>query len=156
MLHLYVLLIWEHLLSVPEKLVDCSHRSRDRLSDLVAEHLDHLHYLNDILCIGLDTLNLVLIHHLLNNLFIPLYVYSLTKRKKFDDPQVCVFCFNVLLSALIDSFTPLIMLCAYWSECHVGGFLSVVKYLKYIYQSIFCIFVFHSKDKVDTFMHMKN
>ncbi|PVD38671.1 hypothetical protein C0Q70_01290 [Pomacea canaliculata] len=66
---------------------DMDHRSRDRLSDLVAEHLDHLHYLNDILCIGLDTLNLVLIHHLLNNLFIPLYVYSLTKRKKFDDPQ---------------------------------------------------------------------
>ena len=65
-----------------------SHRSRDRLSDLVAEHLDHLHYLNDILTIGLDTLNLVLIHHLLNNLFIPLYVYSLTKRKKFDDTQV--------------------------------------------------------------------
>lgn len=66
---------------------DMDHRSRDRLSDLVAEHLDHLHYLNDILTIGLDTLNLVLIHHLLNNLFIPLYVYSLTKRKKFDDPQ---------------------------------------------------------------------
>ena len=62
-----------------------SHRSRDRLSDLVAEHLDHLHYLNDILTIDLDTLNLVLIHHLLNNLFIPLYVYSLTKRKKFED-----------------------------------------------------------------------
>ncbi|XP_076446550.1 protein CLEC16A-like isoform X2 [Babylonia areolata] len=66
---------------------DMDHRSRDRLSDLVAEHLDHLHYLNDILTIGLDTLNLVLIHHLLNNLFIPLYVYSLTKRKKFGDPQ---------------------------------------------------------------------
>ncbi|KAK7111440.1 protein CLEC16A-like isoform X2 [Littorina saxatilis] len=66
---------------------DMDHRSRDRLSDLVAEHLDHLYYLNDILTIGLDTLNLVLINHLLNNLFIPLYVYSLTKRKKVADAQ---------------------------------------------------------------------
>ena len=55
-----------------------SHRSRDRLSDFVAEHLDHLHYLNDILTIGLDTLNLVLINHFLSSLFIPLYVFSLT------------------------------------------------------------------------------
>ncbi len=61
-----------------------SHNSRDRLADLVAEHLDHLHYLNDILCLNIEALNEVLTDHLLNRLLIPLYVYSLTKRRKFS------------------------------------------------------------------------
>jgi protein CLEC16A len=59
----------------------CSHQSQNRLSDLVAEHLDHLHYLNDILCLNIADLNQVLSEHLLNKLFIPLYIYSLTKRR---------------------------------------------------------------------------
>lgn len=64
---------------------DHDHRSRDRLADLVAEHLDHLHYLNDIFLIDIDTLNEVLTDKLLNRLLVPLYVYSLTKRKKFSE-----------------------------------------------------------------------
>uniref|UniRef100_UPI001EAF8A4C protein CLEC16A-like n=1 Tax=Oncorhynchus gorbuscha TaxID=8017 RepID=UPI001EAF8A4C len=43
-----------------------------KLSDLVAEHLDHLHYLNDILTINCEFLNDVLTDHLLNRLFLPL------------------------------------------------------------------------------------
>ena len=43
----------------------------------MAEHLDHLHYLNDILCLQIDALNAVLTDHLLNRLFIPLYIYSI-------------------------------------------------------------------------------
>lgn len=54
-----------------------SHRSLGRLKDLVAEHLDHLHYLNDILCLQIEALNAVLTDHLLNRLFIPLYIYSM-------------------------------------------------------------------------------
>ncbi|KAJ9577624.1 hypothetical protein L9F63_005811, partial [Diploptera punctata] len=61
---------------------DADHQSQNRLSDLVAEHLDHLHYLNDILCLGIEDLNQVLTDHLLNKLLIPLYVYSLTKRRR--------------------------------------------------------------------------
>ncbi|CAG0879516.1 unnamed protein product [Darwinula stevensoni] len=61
---------------------DADHQSRGRLSDLVAEHLDHLHYLNDILCLEIAALNEVLVDHLLNRLLIPLYVYSLTKRRR--------------------------------------------------------------------------
>ena len=61
---------------------DADHQSRDRLADLVAEHLDHLHYLNDILCINIDALNEVLTDQFLNRLLIPLYVYCLTMRKK--------------------------------------------------------------------------
>lgn len=53
------------------------HKNRGKLSDLVAEHLDHLHYLNDILIINCEFLNDVLTDHLLNRLFLPLYVYSL-------------------------------------------------------------------------------
>lgn len=55
-----------------------SHQSQNRLSNLVAEHLDHLHYLNDILCLDIKDLNAVLTEHLLHKLFIPLYIFSLT------------------------------------------------------------------------------
>ena len=54
----------------------------------MAEHLDHLHYLNDILCLKIDALNEVLTDHLLNRLLIPLYVYSLTKRGKYAAKEV--------------------------------------------------------------------
>lgn len=56
----------------------CSHQSQHRLSNLVAEHLDHLHYLNDILCLNIVDLNAVLTEHLLHKLFVPLYIFSLT------------------------------------------------------------------------------
>ena len=59
-----------------------SHRSLGKLKDLVAEHLDHVHYLNDILCLRIENLNEVLTGHLLNRLFIPLYVYSLVYQPK--------------------------------------------------------------------------
>ncbi|XP_025711305.1 protein CLEC16A isoform X4 [Callorhinus ursinus] len=61
---------------------DEEHRNRGKLSDLVAEHLDHLHYLNDILIINCEFLNDVLTDHLLNRLFLPLYVYSLENQDK--------------------------------------------------------------------------
>ena len=54
-----------------------SHNSRGCLADLVAEHLDHMHYLNDILSLDISTLNDVLTEHLLNRLLVPLYVFSL-------------------------------------------------------------------------------
>ncbi|XP_065203185.1 protein CLEC16A homolog isoform X2 [Planococcus citri] len=54
---------------------------QNRLSDLVAEHLDHLHYLNDILCLNIEDLNIVLIEHLLNKLLIPWYIMSLLPLK---------------------------------------------------------------------------
>lgn len=57
---------------------DTDHQSQHRLSNLVAEHLDHLHYLNDILLLKIDGLNAVLTEHLLHKLFVPLYIYSLT------------------------------------------------------------------------------
>ncbi|KAK9885246.1 hypothetical protein WA026_010745 [Henosepilachna vigintioctopunctata] len=59
---------------------DADHQSQNRLSDLVAEHLDHLHYLNDILCLNITDLNQVLTDHLLHKLLIPLYIFSLSKR----------------------------------------------------------------------------
>ena len=58
------------------------------MADLVAEHLDHLHYLNDILCLNIDALNDVLTDQILNRLLIPLYVYSLTMRKRAADRLV--------------------------------------------------------------------
>lgn len=64
------------------------HKNRGKLSDLVAEHLDHLHYLNDILIINCEFLNDVLTDHLLNRLFLPLYVYSLVSPELVRYPQV--------------------------------------------------------------------
>uniref|UniRef100_A0A8D8M0U4 Protein CLEC16A n=1 Tax=Cacopsylla melanoneura TaxID=428564 RepID=A0A8D8M0U4_9HEMI len=72
---------------------EANHNNENRLSDLVAEHLDHLHYLNDILTLNIEALNQVLTHHLLNKLLIPLYIYSLIpNRNKLsssstDSPQ---------------------------------------------------------------------
>lgn len=57
-----------------------SHQSQQKLDDLVAEHLDHLHYINDILCLNIPDLNDVLTEHLLHKLLIPLYIYSLTSE----------------------------------------------------------------------------
>ncbi len=62
-----------------------SHLNRGRLEGLVAEHLDHLYYINDIISLGVDCLNEVLCDHLLNRLIIPLYVYSLTDENMMPD-----------------------------------------------------------------------
>ena len=70
-----------------------SHQSLNRLKDLVAEHLDHLHYLNDILCLQIDNLNRVLTEHLVNRLFIPLYIYSLVKKFNTNSIEV-IFILN--------------------------------------------------------------
>lgn len=64
------------------------HKNRGKLNDLVAEHLDHLHYLNDILIINCEFLNDVLTDHLLNRLFLPLYVYSLVLSETVRDLHV--------------------------------------------------------------------
>ncbi|XP_041978054.1 protein CLEC16A homolog isoform X3 [Aricia agestis] len=58
------------------------HQSQQKLDDLVAEHLDHLHYINDILCLNIPDLNDVLTEHLLHKLLIPLYIYSLTESRR--------------------------------------------------------------------------
>lgn len=55
-----------------------NHQSQHKLTNLVAEHLDHLHYLNDILLLQIADLNAVLTEHLLHKLFLPLYIFSLT------------------------------------------------------------------------------
>lgn len=61
------------------KIIFVSHQSRGRLSDLVAEHLDHLHYVNDILCLSIDKLNDVLVEQLFQRLLLPLYLHPLNK-----------------------------------------------------------------------------
>lgn len=63
---------------IPSSLSSSNHQSQHRLTNLVAEHLDHLHYLNDILLLQIDDLNAVLTEHLLHKLFVPLYIFSLT------------------------------------------------------------------------------
>nr|XP_060641801.1 protein CLEC16A [Anolis sagrei ordinatus] len=90
---------------------DEEHRNRGKLSDLVAEHLDHLHYLNDILIINCEFLNDVLTDHLLNSLFLPLYVYSLVNQDKAEErPKISLQVSLYLLSQvfLIIHYAPLV------------------------------------------------
>ncbi|XP_072550294.1 protein CLEC16A isoform X2 [Salminus brasiliensis] len=89
---------------------DEEHKNRGKLSDLVAEHLDHLHYLNDILIINCEFLNDVLTDHLLNRLFLPLYVYSLVTQEQCEDrkinPQVSLYLLSQVF--LIIHYQPLV------------------------------------------------
>ncbi|XP_030375887.1 protein CLEC16A homolog isoform X2 [Scaptodrosophila lebanonensis] len=75
-------LVWfigKHILELDNCVrTDIDHQSNQKLSNLVAEHLDHLHYLNDILLLDITDLNAVLTEHLLHKLFVPLYIFSLT------------------------------------------------------------------------------
>ncbi|XP_058278547.1 protein CLEC16A isoform X2 [Hirundo rustica] len=104
---------------------DEEHRNRGKLSDLVAEHLDHLHYLNDILIINCEFLNDVLTDHLLNRLFLPLYVYSLVNQDEGGDrPKISLQVSLYLLSQvfLIIHYAPLVNSLA---EVILNGDLSV-------------------------------
>ncbi|XP_026058236.1 protein CLEC16A-like isoform X2 [Carassius auratus] len=89
---------------------DEQHKNRGKLSDLVAEHLDHLHYLNDILIINCEFLNDVLTDHLLNRLFLPLYVYSLVSQEQSEErkinPQVSLYLLSQVF--LIIHYQPLV------------------------------------------------
>ncbi|XP_071813378.1 protein CLEC16A-like isoform X3 [Apostichopus japonicus] len=81
---------------------DVDHRSKNRLETLIAEHLDHLHYVNDILSIDNEYLNDVLTEHMLNRLLVPLYVDSLTRKRAYglaeDHPHICQILSLFLLS----------------------------------------------------------
>ncbi|KAM7386580.1 hypothetical protein PAMA_009272 [Pampus argenteus] len=103
---------------------DEEHKNRGKLSDLVAEHLDHLHYLNDILIINCEFLNDVLTDHLLNRLFLPLYVYSLvipeTSEERKINPQVSLYLLSQVF--LIIHYQPLVNSLA---EVILNGDLSV-------------------------------
>lgn len=108
-------LVWfigNHILEVDNCVRgDVDHNSRGRLADLVAEQLDHLHYLNDILKLGITTLNEVLADHLLNRLLVPLLVYSLNPQLEKDDrPRVSSVVSLFLLAQvfLIVSHVPLV------------------------------------------------
>ena len=70
-----------------------SHLKVNSLESAVAEHLDHLHYMNDILSLNVAPLNEILRDHLLNRLFLPLYIHSLFEtsleaRKDAETPRV--------------------------------------------------------------------
>uniref|UniRef100_A0A8C2WY49 C-type lectin domain containing 16A n=1 Tax=Cyclopterus lumpus TaxID=8103 RepID=A0A8C2WY49_CYCLU len=118
-------LVWfigSHVLELDKCVqTDEEHKNRGKLSDLVAEHLDHLHYLNDILIINCEFLNEVLTDHLLNRLFLPLYVYSLVipETRKIN-PQVSLYLLSQVF--LIIHYQPMVNSLA---EVILNGDLSV-------------------------------
>ncbi|XP_068433967.1 protein CLEC16A isoform X2 [Clinocottus analis] len=121
-------LVWfigSHVLELDKCVqTDEEHKNRGKLSDLVAEHLDHLHYLNDILIINCEFLNDVLTDHLLNRLFLPLYVYSLvipeTSEERKINPQVSLYLLSQVF--LIIHYQPMVNSLA---EVILNGDLSV-------------------------------
>ncbi|KAG1653380.1 Protein CLEC16A [Nymphon striatum] len=70
---------------------DVDRQGYHRLSNLVAEHLDHMHYINDMLRLEIESINEVLTEHLLHRLFIPLCVYSLPLNKAQETTSKEVF-----------------------------------------------------------------
>jgi len=115
-------LVWfigNHILEIDDCVRnDADHNSMDKLKDVVAEHLDHLHYINDILCLDIEPLNRVLTDHLLNRLFIPLYIYSFARAslpgedmKPYVSPVVALFLLCQVF--LIITHIPLVRLLAW-------------------------------------------
>lgn len=88
---------------------ESDHLKCDRLKMQVADHLDHLHYLHDILCLKIDKLNVILTDHLLNRLLIPLYVYSLPSHGLDDSVKHSRVCISRLVSLFLLAQTLLIM-----------------------------------------------
>ncbi|XP_019858541.1 PREDICTED: protein CLEC16A-like, partial [Amphimedon queenslandica] len=83
-------LVWfigNHVLELDDSLKKADHLHTSKLESLVAEHLDHLHYIHDILCLDVSSLNEILIDHLLNRLFIPLYVNSMCEVPSCHDDE---------------------------------------------------------------------
>ncbi|UJR31412.1 hypothetical protein I4U23_018905 [Adineta vaga] len=67
--------------------------NRSHIICSLEEYLDHIHYLQDIFLLGVDSLNNVLKEQLMNRLLIPVYVFSLIRRDKFSrvkDPRIMV------------------------------------------------------------------
>jgi protein CLEC16A len=62
--------------------------NRGRITFSLEEYLDHIHYLQDIFLLNVDSLNNVLKEQLMNRLLIPVYVFSLIKRDKFSRVKV--------------------------------------------------------------------
>ena len=56
------------------------------------EYLDHIHYIEDIFLLHVDSLNHVLKDQLMNRLLIPVYVFSLTERDSLPRDKVVVIC----------------------------------------------------------------
>uniref|UniRef100_A0A3P9M4R5 C-type lectin domain containing 16A n=1 Tax=Oryzias latipes TaxID=8090 RepID=A0A3P9M4R5_ORYLA len=113
---------------------DEEHKNKGKLSDLVAEHLDHLHYLNDILIINCEFLNDVLTDHLLNRLFLPLYVYSLVcpeiSEERKINPQVSLYLLSQVF--LIIHYQPLVNALA---DVILNGDLSVFSSQKVVHST---------------------
>ncbi|CAF0905318.1 unnamed protein product [Adineta steineri] len=65
--------------------------NRGQLTCCLEEYLDHIHYIQDIFLLNVDSLNNVLKDQLMNRLLIPVYIFSLIKRDKFSrvkDPRI--------------------------------------------------------------------
>ncbi|CAF2752291.1 unnamed protein product [Rotaria sp. Silwood2] len=73
--------------------------NRGQLISSLEEYLDHIHYLQDIFLLNVDSLNNVLKDQLMNRLLIPVYIFSLIKRDKFSrvkDPRIMLDQLSIL------------------------------------------------------------
>ncbi|CAF1152381.1 unnamed protein product [Rotaria sp. Silwood1] len=76
--------------------------NRGRLTCSLEEYLDHIHYLQDIFLLNVDSLNNVLKDQLMNRLLIPIYIFSLIKCDKFSRITVKELA-DIILSANIET-----------------------------------------------------
>eukprot|EP01134_Creolimax_fragrantissima_P007009 CFRG7009T1 len=105
-------LVWfigNQSLELDECVRTASHIKMGKLSDLLAEHLDVLHYVNDIFeTDGIEAMQYKLANRLLDNMLVPLYVYSLRPEPMTSTiaktPRIAMVTALVLLAHIFSVF----------------------------------------------------
>uniref|UniRef100_H2Y951 Uncharacterized protein n=1 Tax=Ciona savignyi TaxID=51511 RepID=H2Y951_CIOSA len=119
---------------------NANHQHRDRLRDLVAEHLDHLHYLNDIVTLENEMLNEVLIHHLLHRLFLPLYVRSLADGSPGDDNVYYHLILDILLKDYFSIFYNVLRYHLFLNnKCFLGQYQYIYTFIMFTMDTLLVI-----------------
>eukprot|EP00124_Ichthyophonus_hoferi_P001533 Ihof_evm3s82 gene=Ihof_evmTU3s82 len=110
---------------------DC--QSSGYLAGLFAEHVDHLHYLNDMYDLGREYLSVRLTVHLLDHLLVPLYVCSLLPPVNIpsdnQEPRITQVTALLLLNQIFSIFTYQPLLSALATELLKGEALPLLHLL---------------------------
>jgi len=90
------------------------HTKRNRLTDSIDEHIDHLNYLQDIYILNNQSLSNCLTEQLVRRLFVPVYFNSLLSKDRFTNkdcktyiqPNMALFLLSHLFS--VNTYEPLL------------------------------------------------
>lgn len=96
--------ICDQCTTLDELVISSNHQNYSRLQGVVDELLDVFYYINDIINLGIDSLNNVLVEQMLTHLLIPLFRGSLLIDDELED-RICPPLALFLLSQVLHIFT---------------------------------------------------